>query len=548
METCSIFIVDEIMIISYHWLTFSLSPPLKSNSISKMKFSNNLSSSHRKSQKVHFGAHPEAPRNIVPASFNRKERQARHGVVRFIMVFMLTKKNRQAVVAVTVCFWVAAVILIDRSRAVPLLQNSSSALILDHSAREEYDCIGGSVSAHKEDGKKKNVFTILVTGGAGFIGMHTSLELKRLGHTVVSYDNVNSYYSTALKQKRIDQLVQDNITFVEGDVCDEEHLRKTFQAHKVERIIHLAAQAGVRYSLDHPLEYTRNNVDCFVSLLETLVKLGHQSETSHYPVIYASSSSVYGLNTKIPFSETNNVDRPASIYAATKRSAELIAQAYFNIYQLNSIRLRFFTVYGPWGRPDMAPYIFTDRVSRNETITLFNHGENIRDFTFIDDIVDGIVSSLYFRAGHPEIINLGNSHPEQLGKFVKVIEDNVGRKADITSVNMQKGDVPLTYANTAKARCLLGYKPQVSIEDGIRKFVKWFKEEDATSQYRMDNQPFEACFVTSVYASDVKAADRPADIKAIRDANPTFRYFVFTNLEDLVAPGWTKVVERFPEY
>lgn len=322
-------------------------------------------------------------------------------------------------------------------------------------------------------------FRVLVTGAAGFVGMHTALELKRLGMVPFGYDNLNEYYSTDLKQSRIDELERHEITFIKGDVCDSETLKETIQTHKITRIIHLAAQAGVRYSLDHPMDYTRNNIDCFVHLLETLNKL-NMMET----LVYASSSSVYGNNVKTPFHETDLVADPASLYAATKRSNELIAHTYWNLYNMTSIGLRFFTVYGPYGRPDMAPWMFTDKISNNETIRVFNHGNSQRDFTYVDDIVQGVVNSLFVNTGQPELVNLANGRPILLADFVRIVEDRVGMKARMESVGMQKGDVPVTYADITKARKLLGYNPTTPIEDGITKFVAWFREHNA-SKYRM---------------------------------------------------------------
>jgi UDP-glucuronate 4-epimerase len=326
-------------------------------------------------------------------------------------------------------------------------------------------------------------YTVLVTGAAGFVGMHTAIELKRLGMAPIGYDNMNAYYSTDLKESRVAELGRKDITFVRGDVCDYDLLTETIRKHNVTRFIHLAAQAGVRYSLDHPLEYTRNNVDCTVRLLEVMVELGLTNSGS---VVYASSSSVYGNNVKVPFHETDQVDDPASLYAATKRSDELIARTYYNLYNITSIGLRFFTVYGPYGRPDMAPWMFTDKISNNETIQVFNHGKSHRDFTYIDDIVQGVVNSLFVETGQPELINLGNGRPVLLADFVRIVEDNVGWDARIESLGMQKGDVPKTYADISKAKYLLGYNPSTPIETGITNFVAWFKEHQA-SRYRMGN-------------------------------------------------------------
>lgn len=324
-------------------------------------------------------------------------------------------------------------------------------------------------------------YTVLVTGAAGFVGMHTAIELKRLGMTPIGYDNVNAYYSTDLKESRVAELGRKDIAFVRGDVCDWDLLTETIRKHNVTRFIHLAAQAGVRYSLDHPLEYTRNNVDCTVKLFEAMVERGLTNSGS---LVYASSSSVYGNNIKVPFHETDQVEDPASLYAATKRSDELIARTYYNLYNITSIGLRFFTVYGPYGRPDMAPWIFTDKISNNETIQVFNHGKSHRDFTYIDDIVQGVVNSLFVETGQPELINLGNGRPVLLADFVRIVEENVGWDAQTVSLGMQKGDVPNTYADISKAKYLLGYNPSTPIETGITNFVAWFKEHRA-AQYRM---------------------------------------------------------------
>ncbi|KAL3943808.1 MAG: hypothetical protein SGBAC_002137 [Bacillariaceae sp.] len=329
-------------------------------------------------------------------------------------------------------------------------------------------------------GEKPNV---LVTGAAGFVGMFTALELKKIGMNPIGYDTVNAYYSQDLKELRIQELKQHDVDVVRADVCDTATLTETIQKHNITRVIHLAAQAGVRYSLDHPDEYTRNNVDCFVRLLETMVKCGIHDQ----PLVYASSSSVYGNNAKIPFRESDRLEDPASLYAATKRSDELIAQTYFNLHGLSSVGLRFFTVYGPFGRPDMAPWLFTDKISNHETIKVFNHGNSRRDFTFVGDIVQGVVNSLFVQTGQPELVNLGNGRPVLLADFVRLVESEVGTDAVIDSVGMQKGDVPVTYADISKARRLLAYNPTTPIEEGITQFVSWFQEYNAT-QFRMTNR------------------------------------------------------------
>jgi UDP-glucuronate 4-epimerase len=335
-------------------------------------------------------------------------------------------------------------------------------------------------------GPKGPKHNVLVTGAAGFIGMHTAIELKQMGMTPVGYDNVNSYYSTRLKESRLEELKNHGIAFERGDVCDAEKLKEVIKSHKITRFVHLAAQAGVRYSLDHPFEYTRNNIDCTVNILEVMKELG----MTEYPLVYASSSSVYGNNIKVPFQETDPVEDPASLYAATKRSDELIARTYFNLHNISSIGLRFFTVYGPYGRPDMAPWMFTDKISNNETIQVFNHGMSRRDFTYIDDIVQGVVNSLLVDRSRveAEVINLGNGRPVLLADFVRIVEERVGRPAQIESLGMQKGDVPKTYADISKAQYLLGYMPSTPIEEGIDKFVEWFQQHDA-SQYRMTQEP-----------------------------------------------------------
>lgn len=320
-------------------------------------------------------------------------------------------------------------------------------------------------------------YNVLVTGGAGFVGMWTCLALKQIGMNPIAYDNLNSYYSTDLKQMRIARLKEQGIEFVHADVCDVAILKETLDKHSITRIIHLAAQAGVRYSLNHPLEYTRNNIDCFVILLETMIEFGMQANGR---LVYASSSSVYGNNLKVPFEETDRLEDPASLYASTKRSNELISRTYYNLYNLTSIGLRFFTVYGPYGRPDMAPWIFTEKISTNQTIQVFNNGNSRRDFTYVEDIVQGVVHSLFVNEnGPPELINLGNGRPVLLADFVNLVETQVGWEAKKQHVGMQKGDVPVTYANITKAQTVLGYQPTTPIEVGIANFVAWFREANA---------------------------------------------------------------------
>lgn len=318
---------------------------------------------------------------------------------------------------------------------------------------------------------------ILVTGAAGFIGMHTCLKLQEEGHRVIALDSVNSYYSVQLKRRRIDMLKQHGILFVQGNVCDADILHKTIQSYKVQQVVHLAAQAGVRYSLDHPQEYIKNNVECFVTLLETLVKANIRNNA----LVYASSSSVYGLNKKFPFSETDQIQSPNSLYAATKFADEVIAKTYFNLYGIKSIGLRFFTVYGPWGRPDMAYYIFAQKIRKNETITIYDHGNTMRDYTYVDDIVNGVVSSLYANYDSTEVLNLGNNKPVAISTFVKTLEFHMGQRAKIRYTDSAKGDVPVTFADISKASCMIAYKPVTDIDYGIKKFVTWFNQYEKDS-------------------------------------------------------------------
>ena len=305
--------------------------------------------------------------------------------------------------------------------------------------------------------------SVLVTGGAGFIGHFVLKELQTRNISVVGIDNFNDYYSVHLKKTRA------NITgdVYDVDVCDSDSVRQIMNKYSVTHVIHLAAQAGVRYSIEHPQAYVESNVKCFIQMLELL-------KQTNIPLVYASSSSVYGKNTKVPFSESDPVVQPVSVYAATKRENELLAHVYWNMYQVKSIGLRFFTVYGPMGRPDMAYYSFTKNIVAGNPIAVFNHGKLSRDFTYISDIVDGIIRCLQIDYEY-EILNLGRGEPQELMTFIRAIEDAVGKKGILDYHDMAKGDVLTTYADVSKARRLLGYNPKVSLKEGIEKFVKWYK-------------------------------------------------------------------------
>ena len=312
---------------------------------------------------------------------------------------------------------------------------------------------------------------VLVTGGAGFVGYHLALRLKKDGFNPILLDNFTPYYSLELKRVRAKRLKAAGIELVEGDLCDEELLDKLFEKHRITHVASMAAQAGVRYSLSNPQSYMRSNLQCFISLLEALRR------NPDIILVYASSSSVYGANTKAPFSEEDRVDSPNSLYAATKKANEAIAHVYHGLYGIRVTGLRFFTVYGPWGRPDMAYFSFAHKIANGKPIEVYGHGRPMRDFTYIDDVVDGIVAALALGADE-EVFNLGNHHTETLLHFIDVIEREVGRPANRTYVPMSPGDVPMTFADVSHAHEMLGYMPTTSIETGLRKFVQWYKSPD----------------------------------------------------------------------
>lgn len=314
---------------------------------------------------------------------------------------------------------------------------------------------------------------ILLTGGAGFIGFHTATELLNRGDSVVIIDNFNDYYDPKLKFFRADTLKnhknKKNLKIYKADISDLKSLDKIFKKHKFDKICHLAAQAGVRYSLKDPFRYEIWNNLGTLNLLELAVK--HKIKD----FVFASSSSVYGGNKKIPFSEKDSVDSPVSLYAATKKTNELYAHVYHHLYGLNCTGLRFFTVYGPYGRPDMALFKFVKNILKGEKIDVYNKGNMKRDFTYVSDIVSGVLSAIDKPMGY-EIFNLGNNNPVTLNKFISSIEKALGKKAKKNLLGMQPGDVKKTYADIDKAQKKLGYSPKTDIKEGIDKFISWYKE------------------------------------------------------------------------
>jgi UDP-glucuronate 4-epimerase len=322
---------------------------------------------------------------------------------------------------------------------------------------------------------------ILVTGAAGFIGYHVSKELLSQGETVVGIDNVNGYYDRGLKQARIERLIgHERFTFQKMDIAHPETvLPLATKWPEVTGIVHLAAQAGVRYSIENPFAYVESNVMGQVTMLELARRF---ERLAHF--VYASSSSVYGANSKVPFGIADEVTAPQSLYAATKRADELIASTYAHLYGLPCTGLRFFTVYGPWGRPDMAYYSFTRAITNGTPIRIFNHGEMWRDFTYIDDIVQGTIRALRRPArGDPPhaLYNLGNCKPQKLTDFVAVLEQSIGRKAELIFEPMQPGDVPTTFADIEASRRDLGFEPLTPIEAGLPNFVNWYRDYHAAA-------------------------------------------------------------------
>ncbi len=329
---------------------------------------------------------------------------------------------------------------------------------------------------------------ILVTGAAGFIGFHLVKALIARGEQVVGLDNVNDYYSVQLKRDRLAQLMPlDGFQLIEADLADAAAMKEMFAEHRFARVAHLAAQAGVRYSLTNPEAYVQSNLVGFCNILEGCRHHGVEH------LMYASSSSVYGTNKVQPFSVHHNVDHPVSLYAATKKANELMAHTYSHLYKLPTTGLRFFTVYGPWGRPDMALYLFTKAIEENRPIDVFNHGKMRRDFTYVDDIVEALVRlvdvipepSTDWNAAHPDpgsgqcpyrVYNIGNNQPVELAHFIQVLEKALGRTATKNLLPMQPGDVMETYADVSDLERTIGFRPSTSIEVGIDRFVKWYRE------------------------------------------------------------------------
>ncbi|MBP9995714.1 MAG: SDR family NAD(P)-dependent oxidoreductase [Lachnospiraceae bacterium] len=322
-------------------------------------------------------------------------------------------------------------------------------------------------------------YTYLVTGAAGFIGFYLSKRIMEAGAKVIGYDNMNDYYEVSLKEHRLEQLKKvttGEFTFIKGDLACKEQLTEVFDTYKPDVVVNLAAQAGVRYSIDNPDAYIQSNLVGFANILECC----RHHDVKH--LVYASSSSVYGGNTKIPFETTDQVDRPVSLYAATKKSNELMAYSYCKLYGMAATGLRFFTVYGPMGRPDMAAYKFAKKIMAGESIQIYNNGDMYRDFTYVEDIVTGIMNTLCNPPAPDDlgakykVYNIGNNKPEKLLDFVAALEKALGREAKKEFLPMQPGDVYRTYADVSELMKDFDFKPDTSIEDGLGRFAVWFRE------------------------------------------------------------------------
>ncbi len=328
----------------------------------------------------------------------------------------------------------------------------------------------------------------LVTGAAGFIGSHVTKYLLARGDSVAGLDNLSDYYDVNLKKARLAQFADNsNFTFEKVDLIDRAEMERVFAEHKVDRVIHLAAQAGVRYSIENPHAYVDSNLVGYLHVIEGC----RHHEVEH--LVYASTSSVYGAHTNMPFSVKKSVDHPLTLYAATKKANELIAHSYSNLYKIPTTGLRFFTVYGPWGRPDMALFLFAKNILEGKPIDVFNYGKHRRDFTYIDDIVEGVIrtsdnvaqANSDWDSDNPDpssssapyrVYNIGNNQPVELMKYVSVLEDCLGRKAEINYLPLQAGDVPDTYADVSELIADINYKPDTSVEVGVENFVKWYRD------------------------------------------------------------------------
>lgn len=313
--------------------------------------------------------------------------------------------------------------------------------------------------------KMKKVF---VTGAAGFIGFHVASCLKRRGDDVVGYDNFNNYYDPKLKEDRAAELKKMGVEIIRGDLCDADMLREAIKNQGATHVLHLAAQAGVRHSVQHPHMYIKSNIEGFLNILEACRHL-------HLKLVYASSSSVYGLNAKVPFSIQDPCDTPANLYGATKKSNELMAFSYHHLFGIPTTGLRFFTVYGPWGRPDMACYSFAKSIMEGKPIEIFNHGHMERDFTYIDDIVEGTVAAIDLESSC-EIFNLGHHKPDSLMTLVQLLEKYLEKTANKVFTDMQPGDVLKTFADIEESQKKLNFFPKTSLEEGLEKFVRWYKQ------------------------------------------------------------------------
>jgi len=358
---------------------------------------------------------------------------------------------------------------------------------------------------------RKSDRLLLITGAAGFIGMHTALQAVKAGYRVLGLDDLNDYYDVNLKLARLGQLgihasdISDDhvvwgtksIGFIKGGIEDKDLIEQIFHKNNIEHVIHLAAQGGVRNSIEHPEEYIKSNINGFFNALEAC----RHHNVKH--LVYASSSSVYGMNETVPFKVTDNVDHPVSLYAATKKSNELMAHTYSHLFGLPTTGLRFFTVYGPWGRPDMAIYKFTERIIAGEPIDVYNHGKMSRDFTYIDDIVDGVLKILKLIPGHKEsaeqstdasvsqtpyrLCNIGRNEPVSLERFIKCIEVATGNKAIRNNLPMQPADVEQTFADVSQLKSLIGYSPKTNVDVGIKRFVEWYKSFHAEGDNSFSN-------------------------------------------------------------